>query len=430
MKLALSSIQWAFFILAGSIVAPLAIGAAFHLSQSEMAGLLQRTFFIIGLSSLLQGLFGHRLPIFEGPAGLWWGVFLIFADLAAALKQGTFEILQTMEMALLISGALFLLMSALRLVSGIRKIFSPLVVGTYMFLLVAQLSGSFVKGILGIGYGRQQVNFTIALPAIATLIVSILLAKSKYKMLRSYSVLFGIAFGWVLFAMVGLTHSPLPASSVWISMPKPFAWGKPVFDSGIVLTSIMTALLLLTNLIASVDVVEKVVQPEQPANYTRSSIVMGINQALAGLFSTVGFVPISYTAGFILTTKMKERMPFIVGSILILAMSFFPLITLFFSSLPIPVGYATVFLSFSTMIGIGLKEYQSVIHEERKTFIIGLSLMAGMGSMFIPPLALAHVPRFLVTLMNNGLVLGVILCILLEQGMKLGRISTLLCGKK
>ena len=102
-----------------------------------------------------------------------------------------------------------------------------------------------------------------------------------------------------------------------------------------------------------------------------------------------------------------------------MGMSFFPMITLFFSSLPIPVGYATVFLSFSTMIGIGLKEYQSVMKDERKLFIIGLSLMAGMSSMFIPPLALAHVPRFLVTLLNNGLVLGVILCILLEQGLKI-----------
>lgn len=419
MKLTLSSLQWAFFILAGSIVAPLAIGSAFHLSQSDMAGLLQRTFFIIGLSSLLQGFFGHRLPIFEGPAGLWWGVFLIFADLASALKQGTFEILQTMEMALFISGALFLLMSAFRLVPIIRKIFTPLVVGTYMILLVAQLSGSFIKGILGIGYGGQQVSFTIALPAILTLVVSILLAKSRYKLLRSYSVLFGIAFGWILFALLGLTHPAHYTSTAWVSIPKPFAWGKPAFDSGIILTSIMTALLLLTNLIASVDVVEKVVDPAKPVNYTRSSIVMGINQALAGLFSTVGFVPISYTAGFILTTKMKERLPFIVGSIFIMGMSFFPMITLFFSSLPIPVGYATVFLSFSTMIGIGLKEYQSVMKDERRLFIIGLSLMAGMGSMFIPPLALAHVPRFLVTLLNNGLVLGVILCILLEQGLKI-----------
>jgi xanthine/uracil permease len=419
MRLPLSSIQWYIFILAGSVVAPLAIGSAFQLSQPEIAGLLQRTLFVIGLSSLLQVWLGHKLPIAEGPAGLWWGVFLIFAGLASTMGQGSIEILQSIELGLLVSGVFFIIISLLKLIHVIKQIFTPIVTGTYLILLVAQLSGSFAKGILGIGYLGPEISVKVVLPALLTLIVSIVLAKSPYPLLSSYSVLFGLAFGWILFAMLDLIK-PIPYEvTPWFSLPTLLAWGAPKLDTGTILTSIITALLLLTNLIASIHVVEKAVErPPQPI-YNRSGLIMGVNQMLAGLFSAIGSVPLSITAGFIHTTKMKEKLPFIIGSGLILGMSFFPIITMFFASLPIPVGYATLFLSFSNMIGIGLKEYASVGTGERNLFIIGISLMVGIGSLFIPTESLLHLPRFLAPLMNNGLVLGVITCILLEQGIRL-----------
>jgi xanthine/uracil permease len=419
MRLPLSSIQWYIFILAGSVVSPLAIGAAFHLSQPEIAGLLQRTLFVVGLSSLLQVWFGHKLPIAEGPAGLWWGVFLIFASLASTVQEGSNEILQSIELGLLVSGGLFIILSLFKLIHVIKQIFTPIVTGTYLILLVAQLSGSFAKGILGIGYLTSGISVKVAFPAILTLIVSIILAKSSYALLRSYSVLFGLAFGWLLFAVLDLTK-PIPFDAIpWFSLPELLAWGTPKLDIGIILTSTITALLLLTNLIASIHVVEKAVErPPQPI-YNRSGFVMGINQMLAGLFSAVGSVPVSLTAGFIHTTKMKEKLPFILGSGMILGMSFFPIITLLFASLPVPVGYATLFLSFSTMIGIGLREFAAAGTSERNLFIVGISLMVGIGSMFIPTESLLHIPRFLAPLMNNGLVLGALTCILMEQGIKL-----------
>ena len=84
MKLTFSSLQWMVFILAGSLVAPIAIGDAFGMTQAETAELLQRSFLIIGISAILQVMFGHKLPINEGPAGLWWGVFTVYAGIVAS----------------------------------------------------------------------------------------------------------------------------------------------------------------------------------------------------------------------------------------------------------------------------------------------------------------------------------------------------------
>ncbi|MDT2242861.1 purine/pyrimidine permease [Paenibacillus larvae] len=73
MKTVFSSIQWVVFILAGSLVAPLAAGHALGLPPEDISSMMQRTFLLIGISGLLQTMFGHRLPLMENPAGLWWG---------------------------------------------------------------------------------------------------------------------------------------------------------------------------------------------------------------------------------------------------------------------------------------------------------------------------------------------------------------------
>jgi xanthine/uracil permease len=416
MRLILLSIQWAIFILAGSVVAPIAIGAAFHLPLPEIAGFLQRSLFVIGIASLLQVFFGHRLPIAEGPAGLWWGVFMIFAGAASAMNVEAHDMLQNLQMGVLISGVCFLLMSTMRMIHRIKTIFTPLVTGTYLFLLIAQLSGPFVKGILGIGYFTPQVDGRVAVSALLTLVFTAGLAKSSYPKLRSFSILYGIIFGWILFALLGITKPIHVAAKHWIEWPQPLVWGMPAFDASVMITAIITALLLLSNLIASIEVVQKVVGQQTAVDYNRSGFIMGINQILAGIFSTMGFVPMSTSVGFINTTKIKEKLPFMIGSSLILCISFFPSITLFFASLPVPVGYATTFLAFAHLIILALKEYGSVLEEDNKLSIVAASLMVGIGSMFVPVEGLSHLPGYLISLLNNGLILGVLTCIILEQG--------------
>ncbi len=417
MKSVLASIQWAVFILAGSIVAPIAVGDAFQLPIVEIAGLLQRSFFVIGIGSLIQGLWGHKLPIAEGPAGLWWGVFMVFAGFSVAMQLDTYETLQTLQMGLLISGALFIFMGIFGLINKIRVIFTPMVTGIYLFLLVAQLSAPFIKGIMGVGYLTPNIDGKVFFPALAILIFTILLSKSPYPMIRSYSILYGIVVGWILFKVLGIVKPiDMEASSI-IALPKLLEWGTPKLEVGIIITSIITALLLLSNLIASIEVVKKQVDNQEKVNNDKAGVFMGVNQILAGLFSTIGFVPLSTSAGFISTTRLKEKGSFIIGSLLILLISLFPPITLFFASLPPPVGYATTFLAFSNLIIIAFNEFSNITHDSSKVQILAISLMIGLGAMFVPSTALKNVPSFLISIVNNGLILGVITCILLEQGL-------------
>lgn len=405
---------------ASSVVVPISVGAAFHLPIYEVASLLQRTFFMVGAASLLQVFFGHRMPIAEGPSGLWWGVFLIFAGISSSMDIAAHSILQSLEMGLFISGLLFIILSLFKTIHIIKKIFTPLVTGTYLFLLASQLSGSFMKGIFGVGYLKDGIDPKVAILALITLLVTVAMARGRYMMLRNFYVLFGMIFGWILFTAFGANKPIEVGQTALLSIPQLFVWGIPKLDVSIIITCLITALLLLSNLIASVDIVKKTIDQQKMPDYNRSGLVMGINQVLSGLFSTTGFVPLSTTAGFIATTGIKERLPFIIGSIIILIISFFPGATLFFSGLPVPVGYATIFLVYANMIRLALKEYStSAASGDNKLLIIGCSMMVGIGSNAVPAAALKDLPSFIAPLLNNGLILGVITCIILEQGIVL-----------
>lgn len=413
MRQALSTIQWAMFILAGSVVAPLAIGQAYGMTPVEIADFVQRSLFVLGVVSVLQALWGHRLPIAEGPAALWWGVFLLFASLAPAMGLHPRDVLPALELGLIASGLIFLAVSACGWMDAIRRLFSPTVVGTYFLLLVAQMSGPFVTGILGAKSGA--IDGKAATISLATLAVSLVLARSRHQLLRSYSVLIAIAFGWSLFVLAGLYHKIEAPAENWVALPHLLSWGWPHVDGGIMLTSLIVTVLLLSNLIASMEAVERVVHPAEPVSANRSGLIMGISQLLSAAFSTIGFVPVSYTAGFILTTRMKEKWPFLMGSLLLVAVSFVPAVTLLFASIPVSVGYASVFLSFANMIGMGIREIAKNGLDERQGYIVGVALMAGVGCMFLPASFLAQLPPYISPLVSNGLLMGVLICMALER---------------
>ncbi|MCC3357695.1 purine/pyrimidine permease [Bacillus sp. REN16] len=420
MKVFFSSLQWLAFIIASSIVAPIAIAALYGMDASETASFVSRTFLVLGLSGLVQVYFGHRLPINEGPAGLWWGVFIIYAGLGPTLYGSGEETLRAIEAGILVSGILFMLLSVLGIIDRLSKLFTPVVTGTYLILLSLQLSGSFLNGIFGVGYrGEETVNLKIAGICLFIVLFTFVFAEKGPRVLRQYSVLISLALGWIIFAVFGLTEPVKITSNKLMEVPPVFAFGKPVFDSGMIATSILVTLLLLTNLIASVRVVEQVLQSQNiklaKTRYRPAGFMAGINQMLAGLFSAVAPVPISGAAGFIATTKINTRLPFIVGSFILVVISFFPKIMNFVSGLPAPIGYATVFIIFANLMLPALAGFENLVNKSQSRMIIVFSLFVGVGSMFVPSSAFQDVPPILTSVLNNGLVLGTVVAILIEQ---------------
>lgn len=415
----LQSVQWMVFLLASIIAVPIVVGAAFDLSAAEISTFIQRMLLVSGVATLLQVLFGHRLPLLEGAAGMWWALFLTMAAMAAGGDKGA--VLQQLEMGLIAAGILLCVVSLMPFMARIRDLFTPLVTGVYLVLLVVSLSGSFFKGMMGVSRTGHIDGTVVALCLVVILIVLFLSLKGR-GLWRSMGPLFGIATGWILFAVFGFIDRGAAGSastegmSHWFALPEPLAWGAPIWDFGVVLTSVLTGLILISNVVASILVVARTLGSEVTADtYRRGLFGNGVSALLSGLMSIVGPVPLSVSAGFIMTTGIRAKRPFVIGAILVTLSGLFPFIGDFFATLPSEVAYASMFVPFAQMMGFGIRDLMGLVPSQRNLLVIGISLMVGIGVMFLPPDAFQSLAPWLRNLLANGLLIGLIMCLLLEH---------------
>lgn len=408
--------QWLVFTLANLAVLPLVLGAALGLDQAGIADLAQRVFFFSALASLLQVLFGHRLPIMEGPAGMWWGVFMTLAVLAPGMGKPLPLLRTDLEAGLMVAGMVLVLAGASGLIGLALKLFTPAVTGSVLVLLGLQLSGTFAGGMLGVDAPGAAINIkAMSVSALVVLVVIWVSLKGR-GFLRSVAILVGILAGWLVSIPLGITGPGGWGPVEMVKVPGLFAWGTPTFDSGIILTSVMTGLLVLSNLVASILAMEKTIGREFPRRvYNRGVIFTGLADIMAGAGATVGFVPYSAGAGMVSLTGVASRLPFIIFTLAMMLLGLVPPVGVFLSSIPAPVGYSVLMASFAQMLGFGIRDYLRLNLDTRDFFVVGVSVLFGTGVMFLPPDAYRDLPVAARYILGNGFITGMILVILLEH---------------
>jgi len=414
---ALQTVQWFVFLLASIVALPIVIGALFGMNFTEIAGLMQRSFFLVGLASVLQGLFGHRLPIVEGPAGIWISVFAIMAGVGLQTGMSADQSLQQLEAMMIVTGLFLFLFGAFKIAGRILHIFTPLVTGTFFLLLTVQLSGTFLQGMLGINDQSNTIQVTDAVIAFLTFFLILGLSMVTRSWLSNYAVLIGIVVGWIIYLIfVGMPSAQ--GDTGWFALPEMFAFGLPAFDLSVIPIAFITAILIISNLIAAIVSINQLLGKDAASRgleVNRGTAFSGINHALAGIFSAIGNVPLASTSGFVALTGQKQKRPFIYASILLMIIAFFPPIISFFSSIPAPIANAALMATFIQLVGLAVRNLALERLDGRKTTILGISYLLGMGVMFLPAEAFQAFPAVVQNVLSNGLLVGTMLVIILEQ---------------
>lgn len=279
-----------------------------------------------------------------------------------------------------------------------------------------QLSGTFVSGMLGVNSPGAAINIkAIALSALVVLVVIWVSLKGR-GFLRSVAILAGMLAGWLVSLPLGISGPEDWGPVDIIKVPGLFAWGMPTFDPGIIFTSIITGLLVLSNLVASILAMEKTIGREFPRRvYNRGVAFTGLADIMAGAGAVVGFVPYSAGAGMVSLTGVASRVPFIIFTLAMMLLGLAPPVGAFLSSIPAPVGYSVMMASFAQMLGFGIRDYLRLKLDNRDFFVVGVSVLFGAGVMFLPQDAFRDLPLTARYILGNGFITGMILVILLEH---------------
>jgi xanthine/uracil permease len=408
-----AGLQWLFFMFANTVVIPLTIGDAFDLSAGEVASALQRSFIYTGAACILQAVFGHKYPLMEGQSGLWWGAILSLSASASSAGINLSELGGGIALGIIFSGVLVSILGALGMGTVLKRLFTPVVMSTVLFLLASQLIVIFTKGMLGLGTA-EQIDLPTAGLSILLIILVVWINLKGPAVIRNFSILIGIVTGWVVHALFFpiASSNPSPTTDLFQLFP----WGKPSFSIGLVLMAIITGLVNTTNTMASIKGIEPILKTSTTSNqYRRSFVLTGINSIVSGLFGLVPYAPYISSLGFLQSTLIFERAPIIIGGAMFIVLGLLPSLSHLFSTLPISVGDAVLFVAYLQLFSGALTNLNGIRFNQKTIYRIAAPVLLGIAIMNIPADMFGSIPILVRPLLSSGLLIGILLAIVLEN---------------
>ncbi|KAK6916321.1 Nucleobase cation symporter 2 family [Dillenia turbinata] len=369
--------------------------------NEEKAAVIQTMLFAAGINTLMQTLFGTRLPVVMGAS---FAFVIPVVSIAIASRYNIItdphqRFLQSMRG---IQGAL------------ICASFLPIVIGFFgfwriIFRFLSPLAAVPLVTLVGLGF--YQLGFPqlakcveVGLPALILLVlVSEYLPhslKSNGSFFRRFAVLLTVIIVWVyaqILTTAGAYNSRPEATQLscrtdragllkaapWLKVPYPFQWGSPSFNAGeafAMMAASFVALIESTGTFIAASRYGKAT-PVPPSVISRGAGWQGISILLDGMFGTVsGSTASVENAGLLAMTRIGSRRVIMMSAGFMLFFSVLGKFGALFASIPLPIfaAFYCVFFAYVSSAGLGLLQFCN-LNSFRTKFILGFSLFLGLS---------------------------------------------------
>lgn len=321
--------------------------------------------------------------------------------------------------AALVRGGAALAMASV--VRRMRPFFPPPVVGVVIIVAGMSLIASSVRHALGLD-ASYRIDGASALVAGITLLGIVVLSVWGGR-LRLMALLIAIGAGVGLWAALGrLGDTQLVSAAPLLALPRVPA---PVFgfDLGLVLGLVLLTVLNQLDTLGSVTMLDKMndadwrrADMQAVSGAIRANGLGALVSGLAGAYPTsIG----SANIALVFATRSTARVIGLMTAALLAAVAFVPQVTMALTLIPEPVLGAVGLYAAGFMLVSGMELVTTRALDSRATFVVGLSICAGLAVMQLPRLT-EHVPASLHFLLGNGFVMAGLCVIVLNLVLRLG----------
>ena len=401
-QLILYSLQW-FVLAVAVVVTSLFISTG---TPAEKILYAQKVFALMGITTIVQVLWGHRLPIVVGPAAV-----LLVGIIAALSSQGAEPNTNKIYTAVAIGGIAITILSAGRVIERMQKIFTPRIVVVILMLIAFTLAPT-IKNLIfpASEAGRHTFGlwFTIlGVPAMA-------FAASKLKgVAKSLLVPISLIVGCIVYYAIygGFTDIVSASSHSEGTMFIPAI----EFDASLILAFIFCYIALLINDIGSIQALGALLNTDNTQHRCRRGVgVTGIFNIIAGAIGVIGPVNYSMSPGVIASSSCASRYALIPAGAGLIICALFPQLIAILTAIPNTIiGVVLLYL-----MGTQLAAAFSMLSADKSAdnfnnaLIVGLPIMIALLFCMIP---MDVIPAIIKPLVGNGFVMGVISVIVLEH---------------
>lgn len=391
-------------------IAPIIIAGLLSLDTSSTSFFIQMCFLATGIGTLIQTGFGLRLPVVQGPSYVPIGALAAIGG-----KLGLSAMIGSM-----IPGALLMALLGYPLkwfAKAVQKFIPPLVGGTVIIIVGISLMPTGMGNIYR-APGDIWTNILIAAVSAATLVTCMLLgkrAKVAGTFFRLVSVLVAILVGTITAAFYGgVDFSPVSKAS-WLSLPKLFPYGAPVFDLSAVLTMLFVYLIIMIETTGTWFVVSTVTGSElTEKRLNRAAVGEGLGCFVGSLFGGTPMTGYSSNAGLIAVTGVGSRMAIMAGGIILIALGLIPKLSAVITCIPDPVINGIFGIVCVAIVANGIKVIQHITIDDRNMMVIGLPILFTLAVTVLPKEALNGVPDFVNYILSSGITVGAMATVILN----------------
>jgi len=399
-------LQWAFLIFPAVAIAVRLCGQSLGLDAREEVRFLQLVLVASGLFTAVQTLWGHRYPLLEGPASALLLTFTLIAPYGLRAVQGGLVFGSVLLMAAVLSGRL----------DRLLNLFTSNVVGVILMLIALGLLPfllNFMTGKEGEASPGDLFTFLISLGLV------FLMATLSHRLKGFYqtvALLLGMMAGTAVFALLGrLNWGPL-WSAAWISTPSPWIPSLPGARGSACIAFAAAYLAVMVNSLGSIQGIANITDRERlPRSIRRGLLVNGLSGIFCGLTGVVGTVSYSTSPGIVLANRVASRYVITYCGLTLLAAAFVPKLAALLAMIPPPVVGSTLCVAMGAQIGVGINIVAGRPLASRDYFVVGLPVLLGTMSGFLPGELLEPLPGSLRIFLGNGLITGIFLVLLLEH---------------
>ncbi|KAL6859390.1 hypothetical protein ACP4OV_017649 [Aristida adscensionis] len=374
---------------------------AIVMSNNDKANVVQTVLFVTGINTMLQTLFGTRLPtVIGGSYAFIIPILSIISDPSLMRIADDHTVQDDYESHTGGSDYIILYPNNTWLQPAVgdmfQKFFSPL--GMVPVVALAGL-GLFERGFPVIGRCVE-----IGLPMLILFVALSQYMKHvqvhHFPILERFSLLISIALLWVYAHILTVSgaykHSSVPTqvncrtdcanlitTASWISAPYPLQWGPPTFSADHTFGMMAAVVVSLIESTAAFKAAARLASATPPPPYVLSRGIgwQGIGLLFDGLFGTVGGSTVSVeNVGLLGSTRIGSRRVIQISAGFMLFFSILGRFGALFASIPFTLFAAIYCVMFGYVGAVGLSFMQFTnMNSMRNLFIIGVSLFLGIS---------------------------------------------------
>lgn len=353
----------------------------------------------------------------EGHSGIMWGLMLNLCVIASSTGTSLQTIGGGIASGLLLAGIVVLILGSLKLISYIQKVFTPMVMSVYLFLLTFQLILIFFKGMLKFT-PDGKLDIPVSLFSLGVVLLVCLIKIKGNAVISNFAILIGIVVGWIFYMILFPAEQSMISQSTGFGLHL-FPLGTPNLNIGIIAITFLASFINLSNTIASVSTASTMFNDTfSQSRLDRSYLLNGAYSIVSALFGLVPYAPFASSIGFLESTRIFQLRPYLIGGGLMVLLGSVPFLGGLLATLPVTVGNAVLFVAYFQLFGTSLRSIHNQTFNSITIHRLAIPVLVGVCIMNMDADTFNTLPNLIQPLVSNGFIMGVLLSILLEMFVK------------